>query len=46
MPFFIMIILKRDDIGDSLLWLPISTIVLMILANYWKDASTNKIKKL
>ena len=38
MPFFIMIILGRDDISDCLLSLPIVVFIMVILSQIWKES--------
>lgn len=42
MPFFIMIVLGRDDIADCLLALPIVIAGLLVMSFVWKDKSDSE----
>ena len=37
MPFFVMIVLNRNDISDCLLCLPMGVAGLLVLGRIWKD---------
>lgn len=37
MPFFVMIVLGRNDISDCLLCMPLAVVILLVLSKYWKD---------
>ncbi len=44
MPFFVMMVLGRNDISDCLLSLPLVVVILLVLGAVWKDGDKAGIK--